>query len=46
MEQAARYQILNSCDVEKGWVEYDVKHEIEFLSERRVVVGRAALESR
>jgi len=38
--EAARREILDSCESERGWIMYDVEGKKDFLSERGVVVGR------
>jgi hypothetical protein len=38
--QAARREILDSCETERGWIMYNVEGGEDLLSERSVVVGR------
>jgi hypothetical protein len=37
--EAARREILDSCETERGWIMYDIEGKENFLSERCVVVG-------
>ena len=42
--EAARREILDLCEAERGWIMYDVEGKEDFLSERGVVVGRMGSE--
>ena len=41
-----RYEVLDSHEVVRGWVMFDIKHGKDFDNERAVVIGRTGPEDR